>query len=426
MPAIRHQRVTKSTVDKMALDEIVRDTELRGFGVRRQLGVPIYFLQKRVNGRVRWMTIGPHGSPWTAETARKEAHRLLGSIFSGGDPATLKRERLDNPTLNEASTLFIEDHGPKLKPATRDKYEILLRLYLKPSFGTRRLLDIKRADIQRFHSRLAKKAGTANYCVSILSKLMSWAEVQGYRPERSNPCFALKKFRENKRQRYLSLEEFKRLGQILDQVEQEGSENVYVVAAIRLLLLTGARVGEILTLRWSFVDLERACLLLPDSKTGQKQITLNASAIAVLKAIPRVAGNPFVIVGRFDRARLINIQKPWRRIRKLAGIEDVVLHDLRHSFASVAAASGGSLPMIGKLLGHQHTMTTARYAHLADDPTRQLNQKVGDVIAGAIGVEAPTEAEMLAADPKKLQAMRTLLVAAEKLAKSSSKRSRTV
>lgn len=208
----------------------------------------------------------------------------------------------------------------------------------------------------------------------------------------------------------------------LISLSTKNSENVYVVAAIRLLLLTGARVGEILTLRWSFVDLERACLLLPDSKTGQKHITLNANAIAVLKAIPRIAGNPFVIVGRFDRSRLINIQKPWRRIRKLAGIEDVVLHDLRHSFASVAAASGGSLPMIGKLLGHQHTMTTARYAHLADDPARQLNQKVGDVIAGAIGVESLTEAEQLAGDPGRLEAMRTLVAAAERLAKAQAGR----
>jgi integrase len=125
-------------------------------------------------------------------------------------------------------------------------------------------------------------------------------------------------------------------------------------------------------------------LMLPDSKTGQKQIRLGTAAIDVLTRLPKVKGNPNVIVGRFDRERLINLQKPWRRIRKLAGIEDVRLHDLRHSFASVAAAAGGSLPMIGKLLGHNHPLTTARYAHLADDPLRELNERVADAISGAL------------------------------------------
>lgn len=415
MARVVRAKVTKAAVDRLATGQTLRDTELKGFGARRQTGAVSYFLLKRISGRLRWMTIGLHGSPWTAETARKEAHRLLGSIASGGDPATLKQERLENPTFTQASEQFMLDHGVKLKPGSRAKYEILLRLYLRPKFGPRRLVDIKRTDVLRFHSGLAEKASTANYCVAILSKIMSWAEEHGYRTERSNPCFAIDKFRENKRQRFLSKEEWSRLGQVLAQVAAEGRENLYVVAAIRLLMFTGARVGEILTLKWSFVDLERGFLMLPDSKTGQKVISLNTTAVDALKAVPRVQGNPHVIVGRFDRSYLINLQKPWRRIRAAAGLDDVRLHDIRHSFASAAAAEGGSLPMIGKLLGHRHAATTARYVHLVEDASHALNQKAGDRIAASIESANKTEAESLAADPGRLEALATLVAEARRL-----------
>lgn len=415
MPAIRHGKITKTAVDTLDEDAMIRDTELRGFGVRRQKGAPVYFLQKRVGGRIRWLTIGPHGSPWTPDTARKEALKFLGTIANGTDPATLKRDRLDNPTLNDAIPLFFEEHGPKLKPTSREKYEILLRLYLKPAFGTHRLRDITRQDVVRFHARLAKKRSTANYAVAILSKVLTWAEHCGYRPEKSNPCFGLTKFRESKRQRYLSSDELSRLGAVLTKVESEGAENLYVIAAIRLLMLTGARLNEILTLKWSYVHADRRVLLLPDSKTGQKQIILSSAALAVIEALPQVKGNPYVIIGRSDAANLVNLQKPWRRIRKLADLEDVRLHDLRHSFASIAAANGGSLPMIGKLLGHNHTMTTARYAHLADDPTRDLTERVGEAIAKAVGKTPQSEAAALAANDAEMERLRALLSEAERL-----------
>ena len=208
-------------------------------------------------------------------------------------------------------------------------------------------------------------------------------EEHGFRPENTNPCRRIKKYRANRRERYLTSEEFARLGRILDRVEG-GAENVFAVVAIRLLLLTGARLMEILTLRWSYVDLERGLLLLPDSKTSQKSIRLGEAAIAVLQAVPRVKENPYVIVGRKDGAHIVHLQKTWRRIRAAAGLNDGRNHDLRHSFASMAAASGASLPMIGKLLGHTQPQTTARYAHLADDPLHQLNQKVGNLISKAM------------------------------------------
>ena len=376
-------RITKTVVDRLQPNQTVRDTEIRGFGVRRQLGQPVYFLRKKIRGLDRWMIIGPHGAPWTTETARREASRLVGLIADGKDPSPATRD-LDNPTLSEATDHFIVEHGPKLKPGSVEKYRILLRLHILPALGHLRVSNLSRPDILRFHSRMSDKASTANYCVAIVSKIMSWCEERGLRPERSNPCLRIKKFRESKRQRYLVREEFARLGAVLDAHATEGGEGLFAVAAIRLLLLTGARVGEILTLKWSYVDLQRGLLLLPDSKTGQKTIRLSPPALDVLGTIPRLQGNPYVIVGRRDGARLINLQKPWRRIRAEAGLDDVRMHDLRHSFASVAAASKGSLPMIGKLLGHNHPLTTARYAHLSDDPLQQLNDEVGATIAAAM------------------------------------------
>lgn len=386
MPQILHARITKETVDRLQKDQIIRDTSLAGFGVRRQKGRPTYFLQKRIGRRVRWVTIGPHGSPWTADTARKEAYRLLGQIAGGDAPTTRRRELEGKPTLREAAEHFMKAHGTHLKATSRDKYQYLIDRYINDVLGDRLLDSITRADVMRLHTRMAKTAALANYAVSVLSKIMSWAEDEALRPLQSNPCFRLKKYRENSRQRYLSQEEYARLGPVLARTEQIDTENVYIVAAIRLLLLTGARVGEILSLQWSFVDRERRMLMLPDSKTGQKVIRLNQQAIDLLATIPKAEDNPYVIVGRRPGEHLVNLQKPWRRIRKEAGLDDVRLHDLRHSYASVGAAQRGSLPMIGRLLGHNHTRTTARYAHLAADPVDELNAGIGKTIANALGM----------------------------------------
>lgn len=385
-PKIRQTRVTKNAVESLLAGEIIRDTDLAGFGARRRTGLPIYFLQKRIGPRLRWITIGRHGSPWTPETARKEAFRLLGQI-AGGDEPRLKREDLTGkPTLKEAAARFMAEHGVRLKPTSLEKYRFLIDRYLVPELGDRFIDRIARPDVLKFHAGMSKTKPMANYAVSVLSKIMSWAEEHALRPAQSNPCFKIKKFRENKRQRYLSKEEYKRLGEVLAQTETINTENLYIVAAIRLLMLTGARVGEIRGLLWKSVDLERGLLILPDSKTGQKTIRLNPQAVAILAVLPRVDGNPHVIVGRREAAHMVNLQKPWRRIRKLACIEDVRIHDLRHSYASVGAAAKGSLPMIGRLLGHNHQNTTARYAHLADDPVDDLNATIGETIAEAIGM----------------------------------------
>jgi len=384
MVAIRRARISKTTVDALQPGDMLRDTEIIGFGVRRQRGAPVYFVRKRVDGLARWITIGTHGAGWTPDKARKEAQSILGTIADGKDPVAAKRLDRDRSRVTDAAELFLAHHGPKLKPRTREEYERLFKLHILPAFGHRRVDEINRTDVARFHAeRSATKAG-ANFALACLSKFMSWAEEHGLRTENSNPCRRVKKYTAVKRERYLTGEEFCRLGAELDRTDAEGEDSPFVTAALRLLILTGARLNEILTLKWSFVDLERGLLFLPDSKTGQKSIRLSEAAIAVLEGLPRLSGNPHVLPGRVEGGHLINLQKPWRRIRERAGITDVRIHDLRHSFASVAAASGGSLPMIGKLLGHSQPQTTARYAHLADDPLRELNELVGGTIADAL------------------------------------------
>jgi len=230
----------------------------------------------------------------------------------------------------------------------------------------------------------------------MLSKAFNLAEVWEWRPDGSNPCRHIKKFREDRRERFLSSEEFARLGAALSEAEsgemaysRPGRSSPYyvpknAVAAIRLLIFTGARRGEILTLRWDFVNFEASRLELPDSKTGAKFVYLPAPALKLLSEIPRDPDNPFVIAGSKPGTHLVNIKDPWAAIRTASDLPDLRIHDLRHSFASIGAGGGMSLPVIGALLGHKDVSTTARYAHLSDDPLRVAVEAIGDRIDGAM------------------------------------------
>ncbi|HZK90155.1 MAG TPA: site-specific integrase [Stellaceae bacterium] len=213
-----------------------------------------------------------------------------------------------------------------------------------------------------------------------MSTMFNLAERWGLRPDGSNPCRHVDKYPQHRRERFLSPAELARLGDAL--VAYDGSP--YTVAAVKLLVFTGARLGEILGLRWEWIDFERGEARLPDSKTGAKTLHLPPPALAVLAGLPRLDGNPYVIAGAKPGAALVNLEKPWRAIRQSAGLDDVRLHDLRHAFASVAASSGMGLPIIGKMLGHSQPATTARYAHLASDPVKAAAAAVAGKIAAAM------------------------------------------
>jgi integrase len=279
----------------------------------------------------------------------------------------------------------MEEHAKvKKRQGSSQADETLLRLHILPQLGSMKVTAIDRRDIGQLHHAMRKQPGAANRTLALLSKMFNLAEKWGLRPDGSNPCRHVEKFKERKIERFLSNEELARLGEVLAEAELTQTEMPSVIAALRLLLFTGCRLSEILTLSWDEVDLENQCLRLRESKTGAKVIYLPPPAIEVLSAIERKDDNPFVIMGAKRRSHLVNLQKPWRRIRQLAGLEDVRIHDLRHSFASVAAASGLSLPIIGALLGHTQPQTTQRYAHLAADPLRQAADQIAGKIASAM------------------------------------------
>ena len=211
---------------------------------------------------------------------------------------------------------------------------VSVRLFVDPVIGELRVPEVQRKDIAALHHGLRDKPYQANRTLGVLSKMFSLAEVWGWRPDGSNPCRHVKRYKEHKRERFLSPEETERLGQVLREAEEEMPS---AVAAFRLLLLTGCRMSEIRDLRWDYVKDD--CIELPDAKTGGRVVPLGPEARAVLSAIPRDEDNPWVIAGRLPGSHLTDLQRPWRRIRKQAGLEDVRIHDLRHSFASRRAGS---------------------------------------------------------------------------------------
>ena len=214
--------------------------------------------------------------------------------------------------------------------------------------------------------------------------MFNLAEEWGDRPIDTNPIRRIKKYKEHKRQRRLSKEELARLGAVLKKAEKNGTYSPSVIGAIRLLLFTGARKDEILTLKWSYVDVQRGCLHLPDSKTGEKDIPLNPQALQVLKSLPRIVGNPYALPGRKMVSHLVNLDTPWFQIRKEAKLEDVRIHDLRHTFASVGDDAGIALTHIGGILGHAEIATTQRYSHLDEEPKKQAAIRIGADISAAL------------------------------------------
>jgi integrase len=302
-------------------------------------------------------------------------------IENGADPAADKMARREAPTIAELGERFLAEHAEaKRKGSTAAEYKRLLDKIILPALGKRKVADITRPDVTKLHHANRAAPYQANRVLAVLSKMFNLAERWGFRLDGSNPCRHVEKFAEKKRERMLSQAELARLGDAL--ATHRGSP--YAVAAVKLLVFTGARLGEVLGLKWEWIDFDRGEARLPDSKTGAKTLHLPPPALAILAELPRLNGNPYVIAGAKPGAALVNLEKPWRAIRNPAGLDNVRLHDLRHAFASVAASSGMGLPIIGKMLGHSQPATTARYAHLASDPVKAAAAAVAGKIAAAM------------------------------------------
>ncbi|MFL7904151.1 tyrosine-type recombinase/integrase [Azospirillum argentinense] len=408
---------------------ILNDSDLKGLSIRiMPTGQRSFMLYYRTGShKERRPKLGDYPT-LTPEKARDIARDMLAEVRRGGDPSLQRQDERKAATLAEFSTRFMSEHiDAKRKRRTAEEYQRLLDKHILPFLGKQRVADIDRAAVTKLHHKLRATPYQANRVLAVLSKIFNLAERWGVRPDGSNPCRHVEKYAERKVERFLSDVELRVLGETLTAIGDERTAPSTAIAAVRLLVFTGCRLNEIVTLQWDHVDLANGCLRLPDSKTGAKLVHLNAPARDVLMNLPRVPDNPYVIAGSGEGKYLQGMEKIWQRVRNQAtvilwaaapesapgklvmdlrerlkrlptyteiiaeagkmglklpaGLTDVRLHDLRHSFASVGAAAGMALPIIGKLLGHTQAATTHRYAHLSADPLRHANDAIGQRIA---------------------------------------------
>jgi integrase len=413
MTAMADQRITKRVVDSLsprAKEFAVWDSKLPGFGVRvRPSGTMSYVVVYRAGaGRgapVRRFTIANVGKT-EPEAARTRAKAILGAVAHGRDPAREKAAERTTITLAGLADRFMSEHvEQKRKPGTAAFYRHLFDKIIKPELGATKADKVTRAQVARLHGQLRATPFQANRVLAVIGSMYAFAGRSGVVPEAMNPARRIEPFKEHRRERFLTGEELERLGSAIRHAEARGVPwtvdekklkakhlpkpnnrltkiGPFAAAAIRLLLFTGCRLREILHLKWEHVDLERGLLFLPESKSGRKTVILNAPAMAVLDGLDRVG--PYVVLGDDPEKPRADLKRPWAAVSKRAGLEGVRLHDLRHTYASIGAGGGLGLPIIGRLLGHTQSDTTARYAHLDNDPLRRASEAIGGRIAAAL------------------------------------------
>jgi integrase len=421
-------KLTKRTVDATkpaAADVVIWDDELRGFGLRvKPSGVKSYIVQYRTaEGRSRRLTLGRHGE-LTPDAARGLAADTLGMVRKGGDPTADRRAIRTAPTVGEMLDRYLTEHVKRRnKASTAEDVDRLVKLHIRPRLGKMKVASVTRQDVAKMHGAMAATPRRANHALAIASKAFNLAEVWGMRPEGSNPCRRIERYAEPARERFLTDDELRRLGDTLRQAEREGlpwrrprgrraskhdrkPENrrtVYswqITAAIRLLLYTGSRLGEIIRLRWSQVDAKAGTITLAETKAGEPQvIALSTAALAELAALPRIDGSPWVLPMQSDRQRHLpkeTLEQAWQRIRAAADLADVRLHDLRHTVGTFAGQVGANAFMVRDLLRHKTLAVTGRYVNRAEDPVRALGDRVAGRIAAALAGEPAAEVVPLA------------------------------
>jgi integrase len=412
------QKLTKRVVDAFAPPPkrvIVYDSELKGFGLKlTPNGAKSWCVEYRPGsgGRSvakRRLVLGSTGT-LTPDQARDAAKNVLAAVALGDDPTAARSRAREMASFRDFAERYLaEEAAAKLKPKTVVNYRIYLRKHAAPQIGSLKLDKITPADIAKLHRRIGQTTPmTANRVAECIGSVYRYAVTCGLVPRGHNPAAHIEAFREQRRERFLSSAELASLGDAICEAETVGvpwevdetkrnakhvpkkarHTNIgsHAAAALRLLILTGARLREILDLKWEYVDVERGLLLLPDSKTGRKAIVLNAPALAVLAELPR--HGPYVIVSENPKKPRHDLNRPWKLVSRRAGLAGVRIHDLRHTHASIGAGGGLRLPIIGKLLGHSQPSTTARYAHLDNDPLRRASEQIGRRITAAMGENA--------------------------------------
>jgi integrase len=417
MPVVK---LTKRVVDALKAKTrplIYYDSELTGFCLKvLPSGAKRWCVEYRAGTRGRSVAksrmVLASTSILTPDQARSAARQVLAAVALGQDPAVSRMQAREMPTFREfAERYLVEEAAAKLKPRTVVNYRIYLRKHAAPHIGSMKLDTVTPSDIAKMHRRIGITTPmTANRVVECIGSVFRYAATCGLVKRGHNPASHTETFRERCRERFLNSKELARLGDAIREAETTGIPWVvddkkptakhipkvrltkigpHPAAALRLLILTGARLREILTLRWEYVDIERGLLLLPDSKTGKKAIILNPPALKVLTGLSRTGD--YVIAGDNPEKPRSDLKRPWRAVAKQAKLEGVRIHDLRHTYASIAAAGGFGLPIIGKLLGHARSATTARYAHLDNDPLRRASGSIAARIAEAMGEGSAAE-----------------------------------
>jgi len=409
------ERLTKRFVDEIQPSgkvDFYYDGELKGFSLKvYPSGEKRWCVEYRpgAGGRrviKRRMVLGSVGAV-TAEEARSAARKILAAAALGDDPAAARKGERDMPTFREFASRYLdEEASAKLKPRTTANYRIYLLKHACPAIGNLKIDKVATANVAQLHRCIGRtRPMTANRVVEFISSVYRYAATCNHVERGFNPAALVKAYREHRRERFLSTAELARLGDSIREAETRGVPWVvdetklnakhtpqknrqtvidrHAAAALRLLILTGARLREILLLRWEHVDFDRGVLLLPDSKTGRKAVVLNAPALSILANLPRQ--DDFVIAGYTKDKPRADLNRPWRAVCRYAKLEGVRIHDLRHTHASIGVGFGLGLPIIGKLLGHTQPATTARYAHLDNDPLRRASDKIGNRIVAAMG-----------------------------------------
>jgi integrase len=384
------QRLTDASVRRLPAPKqgkrITPDNEVPGFGIRVTANDARSYVLRYVvrgSGRERTYTIGD-ATIWRCTAARDKARELRREIEDGGDPLGAIEDERAAPTVGDLIERFRAEHLPKKRPSTRGDYRRMIDNHIGPHFGAHvKVSDVVFSDVDGLHRKITKSGSTyaANRCVAVLSKMFSLAIRWGWRSD--NPCRGIEKNKEFHRRRYLSGHELVRLTKALAKHEDRDAAD-----AIRLLLLTGARRGEVLSMKWADVE-DGVWSKLPSSTKQEEhhQVPLSAPALQLLADIKkrqrRRGVSKFVFPGDGANGHRVELKKDWAQLTKVAGIEALRIHDLRHSYASQLVSGGASLALVGALLGHSNPNTTARYAHLMRDPLKEATEKVGAVIAAA-------------------------------------------
>ena len=396
MPKRSQLRISKRAVEALPVgdrDVAFWDHELPGFGVRVYAsGRRFYVVQCRGPAGLRRVSLGEHGD-LTADQARRRARAAIGRIKRGEDPIP-GREQAAVPTVADLAQRYLEAHAAvNCNAHTRNSYRSALDNHILPALGPKPVTEVRRSDAEALHYALRDTPRQANRVLMVLSKMFSLGEDWGLAQAGHNPCRFVVRYREGMRKRFLTEDEYRRVGRALRELEAESPMRSRAAAALRLLMLTGCRLREILTLRWDDIDRRTGEIRLRDAKTGARMVVLTPAALRVLTEMRPVLRSPWVFTGSTRDTHLASLSKPWLRVRARAGIGDVRIHDLRHSYASRALALGEGLTMIGRLLGHTDVGSTARYAHLARDAERVAVARVGGSIAADIlGTEPAVEA----------------------------------